>query len=50
MIFPENIEADGSGVNARITLQILLTGNLFGQFRTSGVNMGEGNEKFLECT
>lgn len=50
LIFPENTEADGSSVNARISLQILLTWNSFGQLRTSGVNMGEGNEKFLECT
>lgn len=49
LFFPENTEADGSSVNARISLQILLTWNSFGQFRTSGVNMGEGNEKFLEC-
>ena len=50
LIFPENTEADGSSVSARISLKILLTWNSFGQFRTSGVNMGEGNEKFLECT
>lgn len=49
LIFPENTETDGSSVNARISLRILLTWNSFGQFRTSGVNMGDGNEKFLEC-
>ena len=49
-IFPKMSETDGDGKDAGRFPLVLLIGNSVGQLGTSGVNMEEGKQTFLQCT